>query len=65
VVFHHGVISILSEQNIEFAIKQINGSKIESSELREDPIDNFCCAIEEEMKKGLSFEKSYDSHEEV
>jgi hypothetical protein len=53
-------MSILTEQNIEFVIKKINGSKIESSELREDLIDHFCCAIEEEMKKGLSFEKSYD-----
>ena len=53
-------MSILSEENIEFVIRKINGSKIESSELREDLIDHFCCAIEEEMKKGLSFEKSYD-----
>lgn len=53
-------MSILSEQNIEFVIKKINGSKIESSELREDLIDHFCCAIEEEMKKGLSFEESFD-----
>lgn len=53
-------MSILSEKDIEFVIKQINGSKIESSELREDLIDHFCCVIEEEMKKGLTFEKSYE-----
>jgi len=28
--------------------------------MKEDLIDHFCCAIEENMKKGLSFEKSYD-----
>jgi hypothetical protein len=53
-------MSILSEQNIEFISNKINESKIESFEMREDLIDHFCCAIEEEMKKGLSFEKSYD-----
>lgn len=50
----------LTEQNIEFIIQIINSSKIESVEMKEDLIDHFCCAIEEEMKKGLSFEKSYD-----
>ena len=53
-------MSVLSEENIEFVIRKINGSKIESYELREDVIDHFCCAIEEEMKKGLSFEESYE-----
>ena len=50
----------LTEQNIEFITQVINGSNIESVEMKEDLIDHFCCAIEEEMKKGLNFEKSYD-----
>jgi len=50
----------LTDENIEFIAQIINGSKIESAEMKEDLIDHFCCAIEEEMKKGLSFKKSYD-----
>ena len=53
-------MSNLSEQNIDFVTQVINGSNIESVEMKEDLIDHFCCAIEEEMKKGLNFEKSYD-----
>jgi hypothetical protein len=53
-------MSNLTEQNIEFITQIINDSKIESLEMKEDLIDHFCCAIEEEMKKGLNFEKSYD-----
>lgn len=53
-------MSNLTDENIEFISQIINGSKIESAEMKEDLIDHFCCAIEEEMKKGLSFKKSYD-----
>lgn len=53
-------MSNLTDENIEFIAQIINGSKIESAEMKEDLIDHFCCAIEEEMKKGLSFKKSYD-----
>jgi hypothetical protein len=53
-------MSNLTEQNIEFITQIINSSKIESVEMKEDLIDHFCCAIEEELKKGLNFEKSYD-----
>jgi hypothetical protein len=53
-------MSNLTEQNIDFITQVINGSNIESVEMKEDLIDHFCCAIEEEMKKGLNFEKSYD-----
>lgn len=53
-------MSNLSEQNIEFITQVIKKSKIESTEMKEDLIDHFCCAIEEEMGNGLSFEKSYD-----
>lgn len=53
-------MSYLSEKNIEFIVNKVNESTIESSEMKEDLIDHFCCATEEEMKKGLSFEKSYE-----
>lgn len=53
-------MSNLSEKNIEFIVNKVNESTIESSEMKDDLIDHFCCAIEEEMKKGLSFEKSYE-----
>ena len=53
-------MSNLTEQNIEFITQIVKRSKIESLEMKEDLIDHFCCAIEEEMGKGLNFEKSYD-----
>lgn len=53
-------MSNLSQENIEFITQTINQSAIKSTEMKEDLIDHFCCAIEEEMKKGLSFEKSYE-----
>ena len=53
-------MSNLTNENIEYIFQIINGCNIESAEMKEDLIDHFCCAIEEEMKKGLSFQKSYD-----
>lgn len=53
-------MSNLTEQEIELISRKINSSNIESNEMREDLIDHFCCAIEEYMKKGLSFDTSYD-----
>ncbi|MDR2009746.1 MAG: hypothetical protein LBQ22_04620 [Bacteroidales bacterium] len=53
-------MNTLTEQNIEFITQIVNQSNITSIEMKEDLIDHFCCAIEEDMKKGLSFEKAYD-----
>lgn len=53
-------MSNLTEKNIEFITQIINSSRIESLEMKEDLIDHFCCAIEEDMRKGLSFDKSYE-----
>ena len=53
-------MSNLTDENIELVARIINESKIESTEMKEDLIDHFCCAIEEEMEKGLSFQQSYD-----
>lgn len=53
-------MSNLTDENIDFITSIVNRSQIRSEELKEDLIDHFCCAIEEEMKKGLSFNKSYD-----
>jgi len=50
----------LTDDHIEFVSNIINGCNIESTEMKEDLIDHFCCTIEEEMKKGLSFQISYD-----
>lgn len=53
-------MSNLTDENIEFVARIVSESKIESAEMKEDLIDHFCCAIEEEMEKGLSFQQSYD-----
>ena len=53
-------MSSLTDDNIEYISGIINGCTIESADMKEDLIDHFCCSIEEEMKKGLSFQNSYD-----
>jgi hypothetical protein len=53
-------MSNLTDDHIEFISCIINGCTIESAETKENLIDHFCCTIEEEMKKGLSFQNSYD-----
>lgn len=53
-------MSYLTKQNIELISRKINDSDIESNEMKEDLIDHFCCAIEEDLKKGISFDESYD-----
>lgn len=50
----------LTEDQVAYISRIINASEIELPEMREDLIDHFCCAIEEEMKKGESFQKSFD-----
>jgi hypothetical protein len=54
-------MNILTQENIEYITDLIKKSSITSDELKEDLIDHFCCAIEEEMRKGSSFEKSFDT----
>lgn len=53
-------MNILTDSQFEFIAGKVNKSSILSSEMKEDLIDHFCCAIEEEMHKGMSFEKAYD-----
>ena len=52
-------MKILNEEHIEFISKSINKSNIKSSDMKEDLIDHFCCAVEDYMKKGLNFQDSY------
>jgi len=53
-------MSNLTDADVEFISLIINESQIKSQEMKEDLVDHFCCAIEEEMKKGLSFKDSYE-----
>ena len=53
-------MSNLTDEQIDFIIKQVNNSQIESEALREDLVDHFCCVIEDYMKGGISFEESYN-----
>ena len=50
----------LSNDNIDFIIKEISNSSIISSELKEDLIDHFCCVTEDEIRKGNEFKEAYD-----
>jgi len=50
----------LTDEQIDFIADQVNKSKIDSNELKEDLIDHFCCIIEDDIRLGKSFEESYN-----
>ena len=49
---------MLSEQEINSLETEIQQSAIASEALKEDLLDHFCCFIEHEMTKGVSFEEA-------
>ena len=49
----------LTDEQIDFIVKKVNESQIESRELKEDLVDHFCCIIEDDMRRSNSFEESY------
>ena len=53
-------MSKLTTEQIDFIADQVNKSKIDSKELKEDLIDHFCCIIEDDIRLGKSFEESYN-----
>lgn len=50
---------MLSDEKIELIRREIDRSAISIQELKDDLLDHFCCFIEEELRKGNSFEASY------
>ncbi|GAA5022860.1 hypothetical protein GCM10011506_00030 [Marivirga lumbricoides] len=50
---------MISEEQVDFVSRQIKESGITSQALQDDLIDHFCCLIEIDMQKGISFEKAY------
>ena len=53
-------MSQLTDTQIDFIEEQINQSQIQSNELKEDLVDHFCCMIEDDIKRGLSFDAAYE-----
>jgi uncharacterized protein with PQ loop repeat len=51
----------LSLHNIEQISRDIGRQEITFSHLLEDLIDHVCCDVENEMKKGLSFNEAYNA----
>jgi hypothetical protein len=49
----------LTDEHIDFIVSEINASRLESRELKEDLVDHFSCIIEDNMKQGNTFEESY------
>ncbi|MEQ9467615.1 MAG: hypothetical protein RLN88_09395 [Ekhidna sp.] len=49
---------MIAEEYEERIIREINSSKIKNQVLKDDLIDHFCCLVEIEMDRGLSFEKA-------
>ena len=52
-------MSMLIDSQIDFITNEINGYEKLSRELKDDLIDHFCCAIEDEMAKGNDFDTAY------
>jgi len=50
---------MIKDEYIDYIEKRISESNIKNKELRDDLVDHFCCIVEIEMKKGLSFEQAY------
>ncbi|MGV3586333.1 MAG: hypothetical protein ACO1OF_04970 [Adhaeribacter sp.] len=50
----------LSDEEIAFVSAEIDKSNISMQELKDDLLDHFCCFIEHERKKGLSFAEAYN-----
>ena len=48
----------LTDKQQEYIISEISQSCI-SKELKDDLTDHFCCLVEDEMRKGRSFEEAY------
>jgi len=53
-------MNALTEKQIDYITQVVNESTIESAEMKEDLIDHFCCAVEADMQKGVSFETAYN-----
>ncbi len=51
---------MIAEEYEERIIEEVNNSSIKSQILKDDLIDHFCCLVEIEMTKGLSFEKALE-----
>jgi len=49
----------LSDEQVDFIFSEVNRSKIDSNELKEDLVDHLSCVIEENINQGKSFEESY------
>lgn len=50
---------MLTDQHIEFVQAKIDQCWGLSQDLKEDLLDHFCCAIENEMTNGASFDEAY------
>ena len=50
---------MLTDQQIDFIEAEIKARGISVPDLAESLLDHFCCAIEFEMKQGLSFENAW------
>jgi len=49
----------LTDEQIDFVVSQVDKSRINSRELKEDLIDHFCCFIEDYMSEEKNFDESY------
>jgi len=49
----------LSSEQVDFIADEVENSEIDSDELKEDLIDHLCCAVEDYMIEGMSFDEAY------
>jgi len=49
----------LTKEQVEHIMKDVEQAEIHVSHLQHDLVDHLCCAVEEEIWEGHSFEESY------
>jgi hypothetical protein len=49
----------LSDEKIDFIRAEIDKSAISLQSLKDDLLDHFCCFVEHEMRRGLTFEEAF------
>lgn len=51
---------MIAEEYEELIIEEVNKSSLKNQSLKDDLIDHFCCLVEIEMERGLTFEKALE-----
>lgn len=52
-------MAVFNQTHVELIEQRIKLSGLSNPQLIDDMVDHYCCVVEEEMNKGLSFDEAY------